>query len=193
MILFVSERDVCRSVLAASILRAANPLPSVEIRHAGMTAVVGVPADPLTVSIGRRLLGVDLADHVASQVTNDEIASAGLILTATRAIRSQIVRAYAPAIRRSFTIRQVGRILSSSTHTFNPGASDATETLSAFVRFLNQERSPLGLGRSYNDDIIDPHGQRAQVHEFAAREIVSSVGLLSGAFKADSVAWVPAS
>jgi len=194
LILFVCEGNVCRSVLAAALFRAADPLPDsgVEVRDAGINALVGEPADPITAGIGRRL-GVDLSAHRAHQVTTEEIAEASLILTATKAIRSQIVQTYAPAIRYSYSIRQVGRVLAHSAHTFDPAAWGHVEALTAFVQFVNQERGPVGRGPGADDDIIDPYGQPVRVHEIAAQQIVSSIGLLSDAFQGSRIAWVPAS
>ncbi len=194
MILFVCEGNVCRSVLAAALFRAADPLPAsgVEVRDAGITALVGAPADPLTVDIGHRL-GVDMSDHRARQVSDEEIAEASLILTATRAIRSQIVQMHAPAVRYSYSIRQVGRILNNSAHTFDPDAWGHTDALAAFVQFVNQERGPVGRGPAADDDIVDPYGQSLRVHELAAQQIVASIGLLSDALQGSTIAWVPAS
>jgi protein-tyrosine-phosphatase len=86
-ILFVCTGNLCRSPMAAGLLRqrlAREALDSrYEVASAGVWAVDGRPASPDAVAVMAER-GIDLCDHVARTVTADDVAAADLVLVMAR-------------------------------------------------------------------------------------------------------------
>lgn len=61
-------------------------------------------------ALALRELGYDSAGHVAQRLTSSHVAGADLVLTAESAHRSVIVQADPPTFRRTFTLREFGRL-----------------------------------------------------------------------------------
>lgn len=66
-ILVVCEGNICRSPMAEGLLAAA--LPQVAVRSAGLSALVGMPADETAVRLMRER-GIDISSHRAAQITS---------------------------------------------------------------------------------------------------------------------------
>lgn len=192
MILFVCEGNVCRSVIAAGVLQKALRLTQgVTVGSAGTRALVGEPADPVTAGIASRL-GVSLDGHRARQVTPELLAAADMVVTATRPIRSAVVQTYPPAVKYSFTMRQMARILRSTQRVFDASGLTGPALVTALTRSLNQEKARLVAPQGDDDDIADPRGRPVRVHEHSAEAIVDAVGELAMALGGTPVRWPPA-
>lgn len=76
-ILVVCVGNICRSPIGAALLQQA--LPGKTISSAGVGALVGHPADPLSIELLAER-GLDLSAHSARQLTPSLIRSADLIL-----------------------------------------------------------------------------------------------------------------
>jgi protein-tyrosine phosphatase len=76
-ILVLCIGNICRSPMAEGLLKRA--LPDRIIRSAGVGALIGKPADPLSVKLMDEE-GVDISDHCAQQVSSRLISQADLIL-----------------------------------------------------------------------------------------------------------------
>ena len=87
LILVVCTANVCRSPMAAGLLRQRLAADNANARHrvlsAGVWAADGEPAseNAITAMAGR---GIDISDHRSHSLTTDEIARADLILVMTR-------------------------------------------------------------------------------------------------------------
>lgn len=76
-ILMVCIGNICRSPMAAGLL--ASRLADLDIRSAGLDALVGMPADPLArIAMSRR--GVDIEGHRATQLDSGLCAGADIIM-----------------------------------------------------------------------------------------------------------------
>lgn len=95
-ILVLCEGNHCRSPLAEALLRRAIG-PRVEVRSAGLRALVGEPADKETQRQGEAM-GLDLGAHRGRQVTPGLTAKADLILVMDRAQKAAC-EAMNPSIR----------------------------------------------------------------------------------------------
>lgn len=191
MILFVCEGNVCRSVIAAGVLQKALRLTQgVTVGSAGTRALVGEPADPVTAGIAARL-GVSLDGHRARQITPELLASADMVVTATRPIRSATVQTYPPAVKYSFTMRQLARILKAAETGFEADGLTGPALVTALSRSLNQEKARLIAPQGDDDNIADPHGRPARVHEQTSEAIVLAVGELAKALGGIPVPWLP--
>ena len=69
--------NICRSPLAQAML--AQQLPGISVSSAGLGALVGQPADPLSIQVGAQH-GLDLSAHRARQVMGWMCQQADLIL-----------------------------------------------------------------------------------------------------------------
>ncbi|MGV8909828.1 MAG: hypothetical protein ACOH1Y_12665 [Propionicimonas sp.] len=192
MILFVCEGNVCRSVLAAGVLQKALSITQgVTVASAGTHALVGDAADTMTLGIAARL-GVSLDEHRARQLTPDLLATADMVVTATRQIRSTAVQTYPPSVKYSFTMRQLARILKATPTSFDTGGLTGPALVTALARSVNQEKGRLVAPQGDDDNIVDPRGRPLRVHEQSAEAIVDAVGELAKALGGTPVPWSPA-
>ena len=90
-VLVVCEGNICRSPLACAML--AQALPDIGFSSAGTHALVGEGADPLVLEMARER-GVQLEEHVATALTDEQVRAADLILTMTKIQREQIEHAW---------------------------------------------------------------------------------------------------
>lgn len=110
-VLFVCTGNLCRSPMAAGILRiqlAKRHAPPIEASSAGIMASEGREAEPLAVSIARHN-GVDLSHHRSAMLTRTLLESADLILTMER-MQLQYVRGMIPHQKdKVFLLKAFGR------------------------------------------------------------------------------------
>jgi protein-tyrosine-phosphatase len=110
-VLFVCTGNLCRSPLAAGILRiqlTKRRTPHILVSSAGIMASEGREAEPLAVSIARHN-GVDLSHHLSSMVTREMLESADLVLTMER-MQLQYVRGMIPHQKdKVFLLKAFGR------------------------------------------------------------------------------------
>lgn len=77
-ILVVCVGNICRSPMAMALLQA--QYPDKYIDSAGVSAVVGHPADPAAIEV-MDSQNIDITDHIAKQITAELTVKADLILT----------------------------------------------------------------------------------------------------------------
>ena len=87
LILVVCTANVCRSPMAAGLLRQRLAVDKANARHrvlsAGVWAADGEPASENAVAAMAER-GIDISDHRSHSLTNEEVAEADLILVMTR-------------------------------------------------------------------------------------------------------------
>jgi len=76
-ILVLCIGNICRSPLGEAMLRTA--LPGKTVRSAGLGALIGKPADPLSIQLMAEQ-GIDITEHRAQQISPALVAQADLIL-----------------------------------------------------------------------------------------------------------------
>lgn len=94
-ILVVCEGNICRSPMAQAVL--AHGLPSMQVRSAGLAALLSHPAD----ETARRLMAerqLDIAAHRAQQVTRNLCLESDLVLVMDTVQRQRIEVMY-PQVR----------------------------------------------------------------------------------------------
>ena len=98
--------NICRSPLAQVLL--ARELPTHTVWSAGLSALVGAPADPLSVQIAQEQ-GLDLSAHRAQQVTSFMCQQAELILVMEQSHKSQLEQLYPQVRGKVFRLGQFGQ------------------------------------------------------------------------------------
>ena len=98
--------NICRSPLAQVLL--ARELPTHKVWSAGLSALVGAPADPMSVQIAQEQ-GLDLSAHRAEQVTSFMCQQAELILVMEQSHKSQLEQLYHPVRGKVFRLGQFGQ------------------------------------------------------------------------------------
>ena len=107
-VLVVCTANVCRSPLAAAILRRrwdAAGLPA-EVSSAGVRAMTGAPV----CVVSQEVLGAPLAG-AAREITPDLVREADLVLTMEREQRSSVVRLLPGSQAKVFTVREAAALL----------------------------------------------------------------------------------
>jgi protein-tyrosine phosphatase len=100
-ILVLCEGNICRSPMAHGLLTA--HLPSLNIRSAGLGALVGRPADEIAVRLMKDT-GIDITGHVATQVDRRLCAEADLVLVMDAEQRQRLEQLYPQARGRIFRL-----------------------------------------------------------------------------------------
>ena len=105
-ILILCVGNICRSPLAEVLLK--RELPQKNIWSAGLSAMVGHPAEPLSVEIGATY-GLNLSAHRAQQVVSWMCQSAELILVMERGHKAQLEKQF-PLVRgKVFRLGELGK------------------------------------------------------------------------------------
>lgn len=172
-VLFVCVGNVCRSPLAERLLQARLDEQlgelgnAVEVRSAGMRAMVGRSMEEMAASELRRL-GVSDDGFTARQLTEQIAGGADLVLTATKELRSRVLEEAPAALRRTFTITEFAALV----------RGVEAESTKSLVSDAAQRRSSAEV-QTY--DVPDPIGKSADVHRKSADLIDASVALIAEA------------
>jgi len=106
LILTLCIGNICRSPLAQGLL--AQQLPGHTVCSAGLGALVGEPADPMSVQIATEH-GFDISAHRAQQVSSFLCQKSDLILVMEHAHKDQLVQQF-PLVRgKVFALGQYGQ------------------------------------------------------------------------------------
>lgn len=188
-IIFVCEGNVCRSPLAERLLSTALAAggSDVSVASAGTRALVGWPMDDDTGAVLARL-GGDPTGHQGRLVSSAILEQATLVLTATREQRSAVVQIRPRAVKRTFTIRQLGRILDLADTSSLTGTAPQ-ERLEALISLVVQTRGQVYQTDPTLDDLEDPHRQPLEVHERVAQQILPTVNHLAQALGGSALSY----
>lgn len=91
-VLIVCLGNICRSPMGEGLLKhkLAQSYPHVKVSSAGITALVGKPADALAQQIMLEKNGIDISQHRAQQLTQELLLQMDLILVMDQAQQKEI-------------------------------------------------------------------------------------------------------
>jgi len=167
-ILVVCSGNICRSPIAEGLLRralerrlddAAPPVAS-----AGTIAVDGAPAMPESIEAARER-GADIRAHAARHLTPALVDDADLIVGMAAEHREAVGRLSAGAAARTFTLKELTRLLEART------ASDPQPGLEARVGEAAAARAGGAPANRFDEDVVDPLGMPLETYRAIAWEL----------------------
>lgn len=179
-ILAVCTGNICRSPAVERLLAARLAGTDVQVVSAGTRAVVGHPVSAPMVPLVTAA-GADATGFAAQQLTEALVRDADLVIALTRGHRSAIVELVPAAVRRTFTLRELARLVA---HVDPQTLHAAGDTPGARVRALPAlaaaVRHVAGAG---DDDVVDPIGGDDRVYRTSYDELAPAVDALAAALR----------
>ncbi len=166
-ILFVCHANICRSPMAERLARKALG-PAVEVSSAGTHAWDGAEMHPYTAQVLAER-GADSAGFASRPLTARLVADADLVLTASRAQRAACATLLPAAARRTFTLRQFGRLAAS----LDPAPGDMAKLVERVRAVIAQ---PVGPDE---DDLADPVAGPVEGFRVCADEIQQVLAVIA--------------
>jgi len=166
--LFVCTGNICRSPTAERLVAAyadQHGLTQLTASSAGTRAVVGAGVERTAAEV-LISLGGDPTGFRARDLTAQQAREADLVLTMSRRHRDRVLELAPGAMRRTFTLREVARLLQHS----NDG--DSTTPL---LDRLGAARARYAQEGSDVDDVLDPIGRDLARFELVGSTIAASL------------------
>lgn len=178
-ILVVCTGNICRSPTAALLLEQELGGLPFEVSSAGTSAQAGA-AMPDEAQAVARALGVHAPElHVARPFGEELATRSRLILTATRAHRRFVVEDAPSVVRRTFTLREFGRLAALAAAeppvaaVTGGGARTARERFDALIGSLSTRRAEVATPD--DDDVIDPYRNSAEVYLASGEQLAEAL------------------
>lgn len=180
-IVTVCTGNICRSPYAERVLQHALPPEAVEVTSTGTFAMVDDPIDEEAVSLLEARC-VHHADHRARQMTRQIIEDADLVLAMTTEHRTAVARLLPRAVRKTFTAREVARLLPAAELTRLP--EGAAARVRALPALLAAARGQHARG-THSDDVGDPYGRGPDAFRLMADELDPALVALIAVLRGD--------
>jgi len=170
-LLVLCTGNICRSPMAEGFLRNALEtrfgVGAPRVASAGTQGWEGSGAQPESVrAAGER--EIDIADHVARRLTRSQISGADLILTMAGEHRDAVVAIDPAAAARTFTLKELVRILDALAPSESAADPDAIFGRIAAADSLRREGF---IGNPRDEDVADPLGQSQDTYRAIAWEL----------------------
>lgn len=178
-VLVVCTGNICRSPYAERVVGHALDPDTVQVTSAGTGALVDgeIDAEALALLAAR---GVRHDGHRARQLSPQIVAGADLVLTMTTEHRTAVVRLLPRAVRVTFTVQEVARLLPAvDPAELPPGPADRVRALPRLLAAARGQR-PRGAG---SDDVADPYRRGAAAFRAMADELDPALEVLVEALR----------
>nr|WP_275585365.1 hypothetical protein [Blastococcus saxobsidens] len=179
----VCTGNICRSALAERLGRAylderlGDLAADIQLISAGTQAVVASEMHPLSALVLAGF-GADAGAFRAQQLTEQQPAHADLTLTMTRAHRRDVLEMAPRGLSRTFTLREAAALLELVPPEAGRAGGGFRESAGSLVAALAAARSRREAGAE--DDVRDPIGRPAEVHEEVGELIAGALLPLLG-------------
>jgi protein-tyrosine phosphatase len=171
-ILVVCTGNIGRSPMMERLLRhdlvTAGLDQLVDVSGAGTWARDGEPMEPYAEQTLRER-GIDADAFAARRLQPSLVTGAGLVLTATREHRSAVVQLVPAAVRRTFTLLELARVVDQLPPPPGDGDADPLTRMRDAVGWAAQNRVPST--REFGDDLTDPLGAPLATYRERADQI----------------------
>ncbi|WP_146363539.1 low molecular weight phosphatase family protein [Arthrobacter yangruifuii] len=172
-ILTVCTGNICRSPMAERLLQSGldQMAPGeFDVTSAGTGALVGSGIEPHVAGFVN-IFGGNSEDFTSRQLTADILQGQDLVLALTRGHRSKIMELAPGLLRRTFTLRELARLL--PLVDADPEAAAADRWKAAMSRALRlRSAHPAG---PKEDDVVDPYRRSDDVYQQMVRELTPAV------------------
>jgi protein-tyrosine phosphatase len=175
-LLIVCHANICRSPMVERLARQALGLrlgaaaTTVDVSSAGVRARTNWPMHPNTEQVLRDR-GADVSGFGSRRLTPELVESADLVLAADRQQRAACVTLVPAAVRRTYTLKQFGRLAGAVPANRLASARSPYERLAALRDEALMVRSEVPLVPPAEDDLIDPVCEPIEAFVSCAEEI----------------------
>lgn len=148
-----------------------------EVRSAGTHALVGQAMTPRIAGLVRIFQAND-ADFVSRQLSKEVLEGQNLVLTLTRQHRSKVLETAPTLLRRTFTLREFGRMVRSiSSNGREPDSGWSSAMYERWEQLLPLAASVRHevMANSSEDDVVDPYRRDDHVHQRMVEQISPAV------------------
>ena len=178
-ILCVCTGNICRSPAAERLLVAGFG-SEIRVTSAGTHALVGQPIFPPMAALVQAS-GASIDDFGARWLTEGMVRRADLVLGMDRGHRGAVVELWPGAVRRTFTLRELARLLDDVETADLPNATTADRLRAAVDRAGAGRRR---IASAHADDILDPYRRSPATYQQSFTDIARAVAVLVAA------AWI---
>lgn len=176
-ILVVCTGNIARSPLGERLLAAALAHePFFRVTSAGTWAMAGRPMEP-EAAMALAEVGVDGSGFVARELSPAMVRDADLVLGLTRQHRSVVLGHEPSALRRSFTLKEMARLVSPA---LTGSQASPAERAHHVVEVAAKARGAVRVSPS-DDDIADPYGAALRVYRQRRDEIAAATSAIAAA------------
>lgn len=177
-ILTVCTGNVCRSPLMERLLQRTLDrrygAGAVPVASAGTMALVGSPMDERAADVLRGM-GGDPDGFAARRLVEPMVASAALVLTATREHRSLVCRMHPRAMRRTFTFRELAHVLEQVGAGPEPASGhEPAELLARLAEIGSTYRGLHRPARQEDLDVADPYRRGDEVYALMRDQVAAA-------------------
>ncbi|NVN00787.1 low molecular weight phosphatase family protein [Arthrobacter sp. SDTb3-6] len=175
-ILTVCTGNICRSPMAERLLQHGLNMVTpgaYKVESAGTGALVGSAMEP-HIEGYVRVMGASADNFSSRQLTPDILAAQDLVLAMTREHRSRIVEMAPAMLKKTFTLRELARILPQLAA---PKALEVAERWGQVIPVALRARGMQGPNQQ-EDDVMDPFRRRDEVYELMRSELTPAVQAL---------------
>jgi protein-tyrosine phosphatase len=171
-ILVVCTGNVCRSPVAEGVLRSllerrfGEDAPT--IASAGTGGWAGSPAEPNSVAAAAEL-GIDISRHRGRRLQRGDLEGGPLVLAMAVEHRDEVVSLSPEVAERSFTLKELVRLLDALPA--STGGLDPQATLTGRVAEADALRRKGFGGNPRDEDVADPLGMPFEAFRGVAAEI----------------------
>ncbi|MDJ0313992.1 low molecular weight phosphatase family protein [Arthrobacter sp. H35-D1] len=175
-VLTVCTGNICRSPMAERLLQSELDIaaPNVfAVESAGTAAMVGSDMEPHIEGFVR-VLGASSEGFAARQLTREILDKQDLVLALTREHRSRIVEIHPGLLKKTFTLRELARVLP---HIDGARGVHPAERWELAIPLAMRSRT-LHRAAAEDDDVVDPYRRGDKVFEEMRQQLVPAVQAL---------------